>query len=130
MQRSFNARSLICLARDCTRFVSGCHGLAYCFFPRSMVCMGTRKTTDEREPKTVRKEAETMAARERYSSNNSHWTTLKAEVRTTIWQLLVQQGVARFPATHGRIPNFTGADKAAQLLRELTVWRKAHVVKV
>lgn len=71
-----------------------------------------------------------MAARERYSHNNSHWTTLKAEVRTIIWQLLVQQEVARFPGTHGRIPNFTGADKAAQLLRELTVWRKAQVIKV
>jgi 5-formyltetrahydrofolate cyclo-ligase len=55
---------------------------------------------------------------------------MKAEIRDTVWRLLTQQGVARFPGAYGRIPNFVGADKAAQLLRELTVWRKAQVIKV
>jgi 5-formyltetrahydrofolate cyclo-ligase len=71
-----------------------------------------------------------MAARERYHQDNAQWATMKAEVRKTLWQLLVQQGVDRFPGAYNRIPNFVGADKAAQLLRELTVWRKAHVIKV
>lgn len=75
-------------------------------------------------------EAKTMAMRERHPYSNGQWATLKAEVRNTIWQLLMQQGAARFPGAHGRIPNFVGTDKAAQLLRELTVWRKAQVITV
>jgi 5-formyltetrahydrofolate cyclo-ligase len=72
-----------------------------------------------------------MAGRERhYYYNNSHWAALKDEVRASIWQHLVQQDTACFPGAHDRIPNFGGAAKAAQLLRELTMWRKAHVIKV
>jgi 5-formyltetrahydrofolate cyclo-ligase len=71
-----------------------------------------------------------MAARERYSDNNGHWVTVKSEIRSAVWQLLAQQRVARFPGTLGRIPNFVGADEAARLLRELTVWRKAQIIKV
>ncbi len=71
-----------------------------------------------------------MATRERYYHDNGQWATMKAEIRNTTWQLLVQQGVARFPGAYSRIPNFVGADKAARLLRELTVWRKAQVITV
>ncbi len=71
-----------------------------------------------------------MAARERYPIDNGHWATMKAELRNTMWQLLLQQGAARFPGAQGRIPNFSGAEKAAQQLRELAVWRKAQVIKV
>lgn len=70
-----------------------------------------------------------MAARERYP-NNIQAAILKAELRKAMWHLLVQQGVTRFPGPQGRIPNFAGAERAAQLLRELTVWRKAQVIKV
>lgn len=71
-----------------------------------------------------------MAARERYSHDSSHLLTMKAEIRATIWHLMVQQGVVKFPGAQGKIPNFVGADAAAKLLRELTVWRKAQVVKI
>jgi 5-formyltetrahydrofolate cyclo-ligase len=71
-----------------------------------------------------------MATRERYYHDNGQWATMKADIRNLTWQLLVQQGVARFPGASGRIPNFAGADKAARILRELTVWRKAQVIKV
>jgi len=77
-----------------------------------------------------RPKAGTMAARERYATDNSHWATMKAELRHTMWQLLMQQGAVRFPGAHSRIPNFPGADRAAHLLRKLAVWRKAQVVKV
>jgi 5-formyltetrahydrofolate cyclo-ligase len=70
-----------------------------------------------------------MAVRERYT-NSGYGATVKAEIRQVIWRLLGQQGVARFPGVQNRVPNFVGADKAAQLLRELTVWRKAQVIKV
>src|SRR5215475_12591454 len=71
-----------------------------------------------------------MAARERYSQDNGQWATMKADIRNAIWHLLRQQGDVRFPGASGRIPNFAGAEKAARLLRELTVWRKAQVIKV
>ena len=70
-----------------------------------------------------------MAVRERYP-NNIQAATLKAEIRKAIWNLLTQQGITRFPGPNGRIPNFIGAERAAMLLRELTVWRKAQVIKV
>jgi 5-formyltetrahydrofolate cyclo-ligase len=54
----------------------------------------------------------------------------KAEIREKVWTTIDREGVARFPGARGRIPNFTGAEQAAQLLRELAVWRRALVVKV
>src|SRR6478609_3232098 len=37
--------------------------------------------------------------------------------------------VARFPGAAGRIPNFTGAEAAAERLRSLPAWRGAGTVK-
>src|SRR5262249_22234 len=54
----------------------------------------------------------------------------KSEIRQKIWQTMERGGVARFPGAFGRVPNFTGAEQAAQLLREMAVWRRALVVKV
>src|SRR5258707_37472 len=71
-----------------------------------------------------------MAIRERYPVDPGQWTTMKAEIRNSIWQLLTQQGAIRFPQASGRIPNFVGAGQAARQLRELTVWRRAQIIKV
>src|SRR2546429_5137368 len=54
----------------------------------------------------------------------------KAEIRQKVWQTIQREGVARFPGALGRVPNFAGAEQAAQLLREMAVWRRALVVKV
>jgi 5-formyltetrahydrofolate cyclo-ligase len=54
----------------------------------------------------------------------------KAEIRQKIWQTLEREGVARFPGATGRIPHFVGAERAAELLREMAVWRRALVIKV
>ena len=54
----------------------------------------------------------------------------KAEIRQRVWQTIEREGVGRFPGTTGRIPNFIGAEHAAQLLREMAVWRRALVVKI
>jgi 5-formyltetrahydrofolate cyclo-ligase len=40
------------------------------------------------------------------------------------------RGVARFPGTKGRIPNFVGAERAALQLQGLLAWRAARVVKI
>src|SRR5437763_15249439 len=54
----------------------------------------------------------------------------KAEIRHKVWQTIQREGAARFPGAQGRIPHFVGAEQAAQLLREMAVWRRALVVKV
>src|SRR3989442_14234372 len=54
----------------------------------------------------------------------------KAEIRQKVWQTIQREGAARFPGAYGRVPNFVGAEQAAQLLREMAVWRRALVVKI
>jgi 5-formyltetrahydrofolate cyclo-ligase len=42
----------------------------------------------------------------------------KKRIRERVWKLLEERGVARFPKpVYGRIPNFEGAEAAAELLR-------------
>jgi 5-formyltetrahydrofolate cyclo-ligase len=53
----------------------------------------------------------------------------KQPFRERAWGLLEQEGVARFPGTRGRIPNFTGAEGAAERLANLEEWGRAAVVK-
>ena len=53
----------------------------------------------------------------------------KAELREEVWSAMRAAKVARFPGAPGRIPNFTGAERAAQWLRELPAWRSAQTVK-
>jgi 5-formyltetrahydrofolate cyclo-ligase len=53
----------------------------------------------------------------------------KQAIRERIWDLLERERVARFPGARGRIPNFVGAERAAQRLAELPEWRAARVVK-
>ncbi len=54
---------------------------------------------------------------------------LKAAIRERIWKLMEQEGVARFPGTWGRIPNFAGAEEAAARLLTLEVWQEAKAIK-
>jgi 5-formyltetrahydrofolate cyclo-ligase len=54
----------------------------------------------------------------------------KQAVRERIWDLLEAEGVARFPfPPHGRIPNFAGAEEAAERLAETAVWDRAGTIK-
>ena len=53
----------------------------------------------------------------------------KEQVRQRIWTALENAGAARFPGARGRIPNFPGAEAAAELLAELPEWQAASVVK-
>lgn len=54
----------------------------------------------------------------------------KEAIRQKVWTRITAAGVARFPGAHGRIPNFTHAERAAALLSELTIWKRAKVVKL
>src|SRR5262245_6441648 len=53
----------------------------------------------------------------------------KQDIRDRVWQVLEEAGVGRFPGTRGRIPNFVGAERAADRLCELNVWNHARVLK-
>ncbi|GGN07565.1 5-formyltetrahydrofolate cyclo-ligase [Halarchaeum nitratireducens] len=54
----------------------------------------------------------------------------KSDVRERVWDALESAGIARFPfPPHGRIPNFDGADEAAERLAATDAWRDAAVVK-
>lgn len=55
----------------------------------------------------------------------------KDEVRKIAYQRLKEAGAARFPfPIDGRIPNFRGAEAAAERLRALPVYQRARAVKV
>ncbi|WP_020497014.1 5-formyltetrahydrofolate cyclo-ligase [Sciscionella marina] len=54
----------------------------------------------------------------------------KDTIRCQVWDLLDQQGVvAGDGSAHGRIPNFIGADRAADQLAALPAWEDASVIK-
>jgi 5-formyltetrahydrofolate cyclo-ligase len=53
----------------------------------------------------------------------------KAALRAKVWKSLTKAKAARFPGAEGRIPNFVGAEAAAQLLQDLDEWIAAAVVK-
>ena len=53
----------------------------------------------------------------------------KRVLRHEVWDALQASGAARFPGARHRIPNFTGAEAAAELLRSTEPWRRARTVK-
>ncbi|WP_254279181.1 5-formyltetrahydrofolate cyclo-ligase [Haloarcula marina] len=54
----------------------------------------------------------------------------KQAIRDRVWDALEADGVARFPfPPHDRIPNFAGADAAAERVTETAVWTAAETVK-
>lgn len=55
----------------------------------------------------------------------------KDEARQAVWDALSRAGVARFPfPPHGRIPNFAGADRAAEQLLAHPLFGQVHCIKV
>jgi len=52
----------------------------------------------------------------------------KDQLRSEIWSLLKQQGVSRRDP-FGHIPNFVGAEQAAERLAALPFWQQAAVIK-
>ncbi len=55
----------------------------------------------------------------------------KRRIRERIWRLLEEKDVAAFPRpVYGRIPNFKGAEVAAERLFATREWREARIVKV
>jgi 5-formyltetrahydrofolate cyclo-ligase len=53
----------------------------------------------------------------------------KQAAREKVWTLLDDAVVSPPPGARGRIPNFTGAEQAAQRLSHLDEWQRARVIK-
>jgi 5-formyltetrahydrofolate cyclo-ligase len=54
----------------------------------------------------------------------------KQAIRERVWDELEEQGQARFPfPPHGRIPNFAGADDAAERVTAHEAWQDASTIK-
>ena len=53
----------------------------------------------------------------------------KAELRNEVWAALRAARATRFPGPEGRIPNFVGAEAAAERLRGTDAWRAAATLK-
>lgn len=53
----------------------------------------------------------------------------KDEIRMRVWRLMEEKSFATFPKpVYHRIPNFVGAEKAAQNLRDLPEYKSSRVV--
>jgi 5-formyltetrahydrofolate cyclo-ligase len=50
-------------------------------------------------------------------------------MRQEVWSAMRAARVARFPGAEGRIPNFTGAEAAAERLRAVPAWQAARALK-
>lgn len=62
---------------------------------------------------------------------NGDIKSMKKAIRERIWRLMEELDIARFPRpVYGRIPNFLGAEKAAERLFRTSFWRKSKVIKV
>jgi 5-formyltetrahydrofolate cyclo-ligase len=53
----------------------------------------------------------------------------KATLRDDVWLAMREARVARFPGAENRIPNFTGAEAAAERLRATPEWQRAKAIK-
>ncbi|HEU5196113.1 MAG TPA: 5-formyltetrahydrofolate cyclo-ligase [Methylomirabilota bacterium] len=64
------------------------------------------------------------------NSNQSGRTSNKQQLRERTWALLARRRVGRFPLPlEDRIPNFAGAEQAAERLAALPEWRTARTLK-
>jgi 5-formyltetrahydrofolate cyclo-ligase len=63
-------------------------------------------------------------------SRGAGQATSKQALRERTWALLTRRRVGRFPLPlHDRIPNFAGAERAAERLATLPEWRAARTLK-
>jgi 5-formyltetrahydrofolate cyclo-ligase len=55
----------------------------------------------------------------------------KQNIRERVWRTIESSpGIRRFPGAQGRIPNFVGAEAAAERLAQLAEWSLARVLKL
>ena len=62
------------------------------------------------------------------TSTWSKYNPSKENLRQEIWSRLVAENAVNYDP-RGHIPDFIGAEKAAEQLRQLDIWRNTRVVK-
>jgi 5-formyltetrahydrofolate cyclo-ligase len=62
-------------------------------------------------------------------SDETEVAEAKLALRRDIWAAIRDAGAARFPGVKGRIPNFVGAEAAAERLTRTREWKQARVIK-
>lgn len=72
----------------------------------------------------------TPRAHDRDAGGDPGLLAAKADLRETVWSALAAAGAGRFPGIRHRIPNFVGAEAAADRLRATDEWQAATCVKV
>lgn len=93
--------------------------------------VGTSVTRGCRQPvSTSRRHQEaTIARHDADAGGSAEILAAKQELRERIWATLSERKHARFSGARNRIPNVTGAEAAADRLRETEVWARARTLK-
>ena len=73
--------------------------------------------------------ARSVPRHDRDAGGPAEMLAAKAALRQEVWSEMTAARVARFPGAAGRIPNFAGAEAAAERLRATAVWRATGTVK-
>ena len=83
------------------------------------------------EPYTVSQDdmARPVPRHDRDACGPAEVLAAKAALRQELWSAMRAAKVARFPGAAGRIPNFTGAEAAAERLRATPAWQAAGTLK-
>ncbi len=72
--------------------------------------------------------ARPMPRHDRDAGGPAELLEAKAALRQEVWSAMRAARVARFPGAAGRIPNFAGAEAAAERLRGTPEWQAAQEV--
>lgn len=72
---------------------------------------------------------ETLGQTARMAAETADVHDEKQAWRDRTWAAMSEARVARFPGARGRIPNLTGAERAAELLAGTDAWRRAGALK-
>lgn len=84
---------------------------------------------DRLDKDTAAMQAMKDLAKEEYAKQSR--TPWKWSIRKRIWDLMEEKDIARYPRpVHHRIPNFDGADRAAERFAALPEFRTANCIKV
>jgi 5-formyltetrahydrofolate cyclo-ligase len=73
--------------------------------------------------------AHTAPRHDRNAGGPAELLAAKAALRQEVWSAMRVAKVARFPGADGRIPNFSGAEAAAEQLRGTSQWAAAETLK-
>jgi 5-formyltetrahydrofolate cyclo-ligase len=69
------------------------------------------------------------ARHDRDAGGDAELLARKAALRDEVWTAMSEPGIRRFPAPVNRIPNFVGAEKAAEALAATQEWQRAATIK-